>query len=312
MTMTYGYTRGANRLAILILSSLFTGGTALLTGCGTTPVASSSSGSTTPAPPPSTPAPPPPAGSSSAAATPSFSPGPGVYTSAQTVSISDSTPGAAIYYTTDGTTPSTSSTQYTQPITVGSTATIKAISTATGYSSSAAASATYTINISAAGGGTSLPTKIVTIADAVPGVTIYYTTDGTTPTTSSAQYTGPITINSTSTIKAIAVANGYTNSAVGAITVSDPGSSQAATPTLSPSAGIYSAAQTIAISASTAGAVIYYTTDGTTPTTNSTQYSGAIQVSSSATINAIAVATGYANSATASATYTIGSAAKSP
>jgi hypothetical protein len=194
---------------------------------------------------------------------------------------------------------------------VGSTATLKAISTATGYSSSAAASATYTINISAAG-GTSLPTKIVTIADAVPGVTIYYTTDGTTPTTSSAQYTGPITINSTSTIKAIAVANGYTNSAVGVITVSDPGSSQAATPTLSPSAGIYSGAQTVAISDSTAGAVIYYTTDGTTPTTNSTQYSGAIQVSSSETINAIAVATGYANSATASATYTLGSAAKSP
>lgn len=309
--MTYGYTRGANRLAILILSSLFAGGTALLIGCGTTPVASSSSGTTTPAPPPSTPAPPPPAGSSSAAATPSFSPAPGVYSSAQTVTISDSTAGAAIYYTTDGTTPSTSSTQYTQPITVGSTATLKAISTATGYSSSAAASATYTINIGAAG-GTSLPTKIVTIADAVPGVTIYYTTDGTTPTTSSAQYTGPITIDSTSTIKAIAVANGYTNSAVGVITVSDPGSSQAATPTLSPSAGIYSGAQTVAISDSTAGAVIYYTTDGTTPTTNSTQYSGAIQVSSSETINAIAVATGYANSATASATYTLGSAAKSP
>ncbi len=57
--------------------------------------------------------------------------------------------------------------------------------------------------------------SIVSIASS-PNATIYYTTDGSTPTTGSSQYTGPITINSSTLIKAIAVANGQ-SSAVSSI-----------------------------------------------------------------------------------------------
>jgi sugar lactone lactonase YvrE len=78
-----------------------------------------------------------------------------------------------------------------------------------------------------------------------------------------------------------------------------------ATPTFSPVAGTYAAAQTVAISDAASGVTIYYTTNGTTPTTSSTKYTGPITVSSTETVKAIAVASGWANSATGSATYTI-------
>ena len=89
----------------------------------------------------------PPTVSSPAAATPAFSVPGGTYTSTQTVAISDATPGATIYYTADGTTPTTNSTVYSGALSVSSTETIEAIATASGYSTSAVATATYTINI---------------------------------------------------------------------------------------------------------------------------------------------------------------------
>ena len=92
-------------------------------------------GSSAPLPPP----PPPPA-----AATPSFWPIAGTDSPTQ-VTLSDATSNSTIYYTTDGSTPTASSTAYTGPVTVSSTTTVKAIATASGYSASAVASATYTV-----------------------------------------------------------------------------------------------------------------------------------------------------------------------
>jgi len=79
------------------------------------------------------------------AATPTFSPVPGTYTSAQSVTLSDTTSGATIHYTTDGSTPSASSTTYTSPISVTGSEAIKVIATASGYNNSAVATGAYTI-----------------------------------------------------------------------------------------------------------------------------------------------------------------------
>jgi hypothetical protein len=57
-------------------------------------------------------------------------------------------------------------------------------------------------------------TQTITIADATSGAAVYYTINGATPTTSSTKYTGPIAVAATETVKFIAVAPGYTPSAV--------------------------------------------------------------------------------------------------
>ena len=78
-------------------------------------------------------------------ATPTFSPAAGSYTSAQSVTISCSTSGATIHYTTNGTTPTTSSPTYSGPIDVSSDMTIKAIAEKSGMTNSDVATASYTI-----------------------------------------------------------------------------------------------------------------------------------------------------------------------
>ena len=159
-------------------------------------------------------------------ATPTFSPAAGAYTSAQEVSLADTTSGASIYYTTDGSTPSGNSTLYSPaaPIAVGSTTTIKAIAAdAPAYLNSAVATATYTINLPAAATpafspapGTFASAQMVTLSDTTAGASIYYTSDGSAPSTNSTLFTPgtPIAAASTETINAIAVASGLANSPV--------------------------------------------------------------------------------------------------
>src|SRR5579859_5129812 len=86
-------------------------------------------------------------------ATPTFNPPSGTtFSSTLSVSIADSTSGSTIYYTTDGNTPTTSSTVYSRPFTISASTTVQAIATASGFTQSAVASASYTFTGGSTGG----------------------------------------------------------------------------------------------------------------------------------------------------------------
>ena len=129
-------------------------------------------------------------------ATPVFNPAGGTYAAAQSVTISDATAGALIYYTTDGSTPTTSSTKYGGPIAVGSTTTIKAIATASGLSNSATATATYAIQATP-GYGSGLGSAGLTLngSAAINGTRLRLT-DGGPGETRSAFFNTPVGVQS--------------------------------------------------------------------------------------------------------------------
>jgi hypothetical protein len=83
-------------------------------------------------------------------ATPVFTPGGGIYTAPVSVSISCATTGASIYYTTDGSTPTPSSTPYTAPINISATTTLKAVGVLPGMDNSLIAMAVYTFPVNVA------------------------------------------------------------------------------------------------------------------------------------------------------------------
>src|SRR6185312_10892432 len=89
------------------------------------------------------------------------------------------------------------------------------------------------------------------------------------------------------TLKAIASAPGFLQSSVSSATFTF--TNQTPSPTFTPSPGTYMSAQSVTLSDTDAAAKIYYSTDGSTPSAASTLYTGAIQVSSSETIKAIAI-----------------------
>ncbi len=143
------------------------------------------------------------------------------------VTLSGSDSGATYYYSTDGSSYSTGTSFYATGCTVYAYATLGSSDTKSNVVSKTVSSAPYattpTITATANSDGTQYTVTITSES----GATIYYTTDGSTPTTSSSKYSSALTITESCTVKALAVVSNKENSSVAsqAITVSASSSS---------------------------------------------------------------------------------------
>lgn len=123
--------------------------------------------------------------------------------------------GATIYYTTDGSTPNQDSSEYEDKITLSATTTVKAISVKDTYVSPVA-SKTFTkeavvVETPVIAGETPFAESTEVTITAGDGASIYYTTNGDTPTAESTAYTEALTLSETTTVKAVAIKGGVSS-----------------------------------------------------------------------------------------------------
>lgn len=251
------------------------------------------------------------AGTPQVVATPSFNPGAGTYQTAQSITISCSTPGAQIRYTTNGIEPTESSALYSSPISLplNSSTVIKAKAFLANWTPSLVATAAYSITGTVATPvispptGTYTSTQSVTISCATAGAQIRYTTNGAEPSASSTLYNAPITIAASGTLKAKAFLANWANSATAVATYNITGS--VAMPTFTPQPGEYELQVDVSLACSTDGAAIRYTLDDTEPNEYSLMYTTPIHITQATTIRAKGFKQDWTPSATAVGVYTI-------
>lgn len=217
----------------------------------------------------------------------SSTPSSGTYAGVQSVVLSaDET--ATIYYTINGSTPTVASSVYSGAISVSSNTTIKFFARDLAGNSSSVATVNITIGID-----TTEPTVAASpvggVFDTVQFVsllanetaTVYYTTNGNTPTISSNVYTSPITVSSTTTIKFFGKDTAGNSSSVSSQTYTIDSTLPAVA--ANPPAGTYSGTQFVSLVSSKSGS-IYYTIDGSAPSISSATYTSPIRISPNSTV----------------------------
>lgn len=223
---------------------------------------------------------------------------------------------ASIYYTVDGSAPSESSTKGSSVTISGSpgeNVVVSAIAVSSGTEKSISfATFTYTIMNRLAAPTASVPdgavfTKVGYVSLTSESGKIYYTIDGSEPSTASNLYRGAIEIQESLQIKAIAVDDGYESSEVRSFSYAF--ASQVETPQASYASGELEMGTEISFSCATEGASLYYRTDGIEPDPSNKNgielYTGPIVVDRATTFKVIAVKDRMQNSKVVTVAYTV-------
>jgi len=269
---------------------------------------------------------------------PTITPDSGIFTQSVSVNMQDTTSGASIYYTTDGSSPTQSSKPYAGTLSLTQSAVVKAKAFRSGYAPSSETSASLTVtqafdfSLANSGdvsitAGSSVSNKLTatlssgssqgvsfSVSGLPSGATGSFSSSSCNPTCSST-----LTISTSGStpagnfpITVTSAGGGLTKTTAFTLTVSTPVVSTVATPTITPNGGSFSGSVSVTMAIATSGASIYYTTDGTSPSQSSTLYTGAITLTSSAVVNAKAFKSGYNPSAEASGSFVITSVKAPP
>ncbi|MBO7586768.1 MAG: chitobiase/beta-hexosaminidase C-terminal domain-containing protein [Bacteroidales bacterium] len=251
-------------------------------------------------------------------ATPTLTPGTGIYADSVVVTMACATTDAQIRYTTDGTEPTAAATLYTAPITLTANTTLKAKAFKANWTTSEMITATYTIAHEPALAVTpgSLSFNSTTLTGVID-VTSAFLTSPVAVTCNNTHFTlSTASIPASSTSAQVTVTFDGTEPATGTVTfTSDTLTAQVSltatatlpTPVITPATGASDTMIAVTMSCANSNAGIYYTTDGTAPTAAATLYTAPVVLNTpgSHTVKAIAILTGWDNSDVATATYTI-------
>ena len=225
------------------------------------------------------------------------------------VSMSSSVDGATIYFSLDGSDPTTDSSVYQRKFRINSKTTVKAIAVCEGWTSEVAV-AHYALGqcpdpaIVSAGGETFSHGRMQISVDwdCADGV-LRYTTDGSEVTETSAVYVGPFTIDETTTIKAKAFGVTYFDSKQVELTVTREWES-VAMPVITAAESFAGSKTVVSIACATEDAMIRYTTDGSEPNAHSRRYAGPFEVRESTVVKAFATLADYTDSEVVTKTIT--------
>ncbi|MGH7601348.1 MAG: chitobiase/beta-hexosaminidase C-terminal domain-containing protein, partial [bacterium] len=128
-------------------------------------------------------------------------------------------------------------------------------------------------------GGTFTGAATVELRTSTSAAQLYYTTDGKTPSQESTLYTGPFQLAASATLKVRGIKSGITASDVVEAFFEIVAAEKVATPASSPNSGTSAEPVVVTLTTATAGAEIYYTLDGATPSPDSTRYTAPFKVS---------------------------------
>jgi hypothetical protein len=232
-----------------------------------------------------------------AVSAPVITPGSGPLVHTVGIKISSKPSNAEIYYTADGTTPTTASERYIGPFTLQAPVTLKAKAFLQGFTSSPVTTVNYTQGTlsspaitPASGAFPNNSDVLVSIITPEPGAKVYYTTNGATPSINSAVYNGPFAIRTPKTIKAYSVLTGAGDSPVKTVSLTK---AKLKTPSIMPEGGEILPEQSIYITPQSPGSIVRYTVDGSTPTSSSLAFTTNFYITPGATVKARAFQSGF-------------------